>query len=204
MIQWFSNLEQLLLNFVIPFAILFASTRFETNQIPLATLAFVSANFASAFTGLAISAAFDRRYGTLKIYSISPLGVNGYVTAKILAAISMSLIQTLVLTIGAVILGAHIPALASLTLAMVVSTPVWVSLALTIASVMKAEIVLGFANLFFIGLTASALAVADEWVFLHPLAAEIAIATGSILPAFSLAFMASVTSIIAVKKFKWI
>ena len=78
----------------------------------------------TAFTGQAISTAFDRRYGVLRLLGVSPLGRSGLLIAKALAVLTIELLQFIV--IGAL------------------------GLALLLAGTLRAEGVLALANLIWI------------------------------------------------------
>jgi len=108
----------------------------------------------SAFTGQAISAAFDRRYGVLRLLGVSPLGRNGLLLAKALAVLTIELLQFVVIGGLGLALGWHpqwtgLLAGALLTL---VGTWTFVALALLLAGTLRAEGVLALANLIWIGL----------------------------------------------------
>jgi ABC-2 type transport system permease protein len=110
----------------------------------------------TAFTGQAISTAFDRRYGVLRLLGVSPLGREGLLLAKALAVLTIELIQFIVIGGLGLALGWHpqwtgLLAAALLTL---VGTWAFVALALLLAGSLRAEGVLALANLIWIGLLA--------------------------------------------------
>lgn len=153
------NGEQLLVALVLPAMALVAlalshspslgpGLRINVAVPGVLTLAVIS----TAFTGQAISTAFDRRYGVLRLLGVSPLGRSGLLAAKALAVLGIELIQCAL--IGALGLGLGwrpnwvglLPAVV-LTL---VGTWAFVALALLLAGTLRAEGVLALANLIWI------------------------------------------------------
>jgi ABC-2 type transport system permease protein len=106
----------------------------------------------TAFTGQAISTAFDRRYGVLRLLGVSPLGRNGLLVAKAFAVLTIELLQFVV--IGA--LGRafgwqpHWIGLFAAALLTLAGTWTFVALALLLAGTLRAEGVLALANLIWI------------------------------------------------------
>lgn len=108
----------------------------------------------TAFTGQAISTAFDRRYGVLRLLGVSPLGRNGLLVAKALSVLTIELLQFVVigglgLAVGWQPRWLGLFAAAALTLA---GTWTFVALALLLAGTLRAEGVLALANLIWITL----------------------------------------------------
>jgi ABC-2 type transport system permease protein len=106
----------------------------------------------SAFTGQAISTAFDRRYGVLRLLGVSPLGRSGLLMAKALAVLTTGLLQGLAIGALGLALGWHprwmgLFAGGFLTL---VGTWTFVALALLLAGTFRAEGVLALANLIWV------------------------------------------------------
>jgi len=106
----------------------------------------------TAFTGQAISTAFDRRYGVLRLLGVSPLGRSGLLVAKALAVLTIELLQFIVIGALGLALGWHphwlglVPA----ALLSLVGTWTFVALALLLAGTLRAEGVLALANLIWI------------------------------------------------------
>jgi len=103
----------------------------------------------TAFTGQAISTAFDRRYGVLRLLGVTPLGRNGLLVAKALAVLTIELLQVAAIGALGLALGWHprwlgLPAAGLLAL---VATWAFVALALLLAGTLRAEGVLAVANL---------------------------------------------------------
>ena len=106
----------------------------------------------TAFTGQAISTAFDRRYGVLRLLGVSPLGRGGLLLAKAFAVLTIELLQFVVIGGMGLAFGWHphwtgLFAAAVLTLA---GTWTFVALALLLAGTLRAEGVLALANLIWI------------------------------------------------------
>ena len=106
----------------------------------------------TAFTGQAISTAFDRRYGVLRLLGVSPLGRSGLLIAKALAVLTIELLQFVVIGGLGLALGWHpqwIGLFAATPLALV-GTWTFVALALLLAGTLRAEGVLALANLIWV------------------------------------------------------
>jgi ABC-2 type transport system permease protein len=108
----------------------------------------------TAFTGQAISTAFDRRYGVLRLLGVSPLGRNGLLGAKALAVLTIELLQFVVIGGLGLAFGWQprwigVFAAGLLTL---LGTWAFVALALLLAGTLRAEGVLALANLIWITL----------------------------------------------------
>jgi ABC-2 type transport system permease protein len=104
------NGEQLLLTIVLPALLLVGLTlaaipdlgdprRIDVVAPGVLALAVLS----TAFTGQAISTAFDRRYGVLRLLGTTPLGRSGLLAGRVLAVLVVELVQVVVL--GTVALG---------------------------------------------------------------------------------------------------
>jgi ABC-2 type transport system permease protein len=151
------NGEQLLLALVIPLAILVAG-RFAARSIGsiqvLGPSVLALAVWSSAFTSTAISTAFERRYGVLERLATTPLGKHGLLAGKTLAVIMIMLGQLVILAGAALGLGwrpAFTPPSALLAVLLVIlATGTFVCLALLLAGRLRAESVLGLANLIYV------------------------------------------------------
>jgi len=155
------NGEQLLVALVLPAMALVglamshspslgAGRRIDVAVPGVLALAIIS----TAFTGQAISTAFDRRYGVLRLLGVSPLGRGGLLVAKALAVLVIELGQGVVITALGLALGWHPQWLGLLpaTLVILVATWTFVALALLLAGTLRAEGVLALANLIWITL----------------------------------------------------
>ena len=106
----------------------------------------------TAFTGQAIAVGFDRRYGVLRLFGVSPLGRSGLLLAKSIAVLVVEALQLVVIGGLGLALGWQ-PHWLGLLPALVIGllgTWVFVALALLLAGTMRAEGVLGVANLVWI------------------------------------------------------
>lgn len=106
----------------------------------------------NAFTGQAISTAFDRRYGVLRMYGVSPLGRAGLVIGKALAVLAVLLIQILVLSGLGLALGWRptVSGLVPTAVGLVLGVGAFIGLGLLLAGTLRAEAVLALANLLWV------------------------------------------------------
>ena len=151
------NGEQLLLALVIPVGLLVAGRFFGGRLGELATLApsvLALAVWSSAFTAVAISTAFERRYGVLERLAATPLGKSGLLAGKAGAVVLIIVGQLVILTVVAVALGwspQFTPASAAAAAGLVImAAATFVSLALLLAGRLRPEIVLAVANLVYL------------------------------------------------------
>ena len=150
------NGEQLLLALVIPIGILIALVYLplvsddpdaRVDGAMAAVLAV--AVMASAFTGQAISVGFDRRYGALKRLGATPLPPSVIIGGKSTAVALIVAGQCLIIGLIGVALGWR-PGLAAIgigALVILIGTFAFSTLGLFLGGLLKAEIVLGLANL---------------------------------------------------------
>jgi ABC-2 type transport system permease protein len=151
------NGEQLLLALVIPLAILVAG-RFTDIAIAsldlLAPSVLALAIWSSAFTSIAITTAFERRYGVLERLAVTPLGKPGLLAGKAVSVIMIMLTQLVILTGAAIGLGwrpGFTPLSALLAVLLVIlATATFACLALLLAGRLRAESVLALANLIYV------------------------------------------------------
>ncbi len=158
-----SNGEQVLLTIVIPVLVLgvLAHTsspslgpgpRIDVLTPGVMALAVVS----TSFTGQAIAAGFDRRYGVLRLFATTPLGRSGLLGGRVLAVLAIECVQVLVLGVEAFALGWR-PQPAGVPIALVVGlvgTATFVSLGLLVGGTLRPEAVLAVANLVWLLLVA--------------------------------------------------
>lgn len=152
------NGEQLLLMLVIPVGLLLLLSQVEvvnvgtTDRIDFVTPGVLSlAVLSTAFTSLAISTGFERRYGALKRLGATPLPRSGLLAGKALMVLAIEAAQWLLLGGIALTLGwsPHGSGFAAVALA-VLATVAFVSLALLMAGTLRAEATLAGANLLFL------------------------------------------------------
>ncbi|QFG68736.1 ABC transporter permease [Ornithinimicrobium pratense] len=110
----------------------------------------------TAFTGQAILMGFERRWGVLRLLGTTPLGRGGLLMAKALSVLVVLAIQLVVLGGTALALGWR-PSLVGLLpalLAVLLGTAAFAALAACLGGSLRAEAVLGLANLVWVLLAA--------------------------------------------------
>jgi len=153
------NGEQLLVAIVLPAMALVGLALGQTpslgpgHRIDVAVPGVLAlAVISTAFTGQAISTAFDRRYGVLRLLGVSPLGRGGLLVAKAFAVLAIELLQFVVIGGLGLAFGWH-PRWVGLFAAILLTlagTWTFVALALLLAGTLRAEGVLALANLIWI------------------------------------------------------
>jgi ABC-2 type transport system permease protein len=157
------NGEQLLLTIVLPALLLVGLTLASVpdlgteRRIDVVTPGILAlAVLSTAFTGQAISTAFDRRYGVLRLLGTTPLGRGGLLAGRVGAVVAVEVVQVVVL--GAIALGfLWRPAPLGLVLWVPVGllgTAAFVALGLLLAGTLRSEAVLAAANLIWVLLVA--------------------------------------------------
>jgi ABC-2 type transport system permease protein len=150
--------EQLLLTVVIPTLLLVLLSSvdvIDTGSGPridfLAPGILALAVLSTAFTGQAIATGFERRYGVLKRLGASPLPRWGLMAAKTCSVLVVELLQVLLLTAVALLLGwsPHGNPLA-VALLLLLGTAAFSGLGLLLAGTVRAEATLAAANLVFV------------------------------------------------------
>jgi len=171
------NGEQLLLALVIPAGLLLAwrfvlpPSLVDPQTFPASVLAL--AVWSTGFTSLAITTAFELRHGVLERLAATPLRPADLILGKSLATAAIAVAQLIVLAGLAIMLGwrpgaasaatfgwGGVAGPASVLLAMldaVVALVAFASLALALATRLRAEIVLGLANLIYLAGAAAGL-----------------------------------------------
>lgn len=153
--------EQLLLNLVIPVAVLIASSLMPilgegTGVTEIFPMVLAVAATSSGFTGQAIALAFDRRYGALKRSGASGVPASTIIGGKIIGVGAMVSIQLIVLTSLALVLGWRTGAVGVLfgALTLLIGMAAFTALGLLMGGTLSSELVLGLANLVWIVLVA--------------------------------------------------
>jgi len=156
------NGEQLLLTLVIPLLLLIMGTRSDAivdlgpgRSIDIITPGVLAlAVMSTSFTSLAIATGFERRYSVLKRLGASPLPRWGLLAGKVGAVLVVEVIQLLVLTAVAQLVGWHPQggwsAFWWLVLLVLLGTAAFGSLGLLIAGTLRAEATLAVANLVYV------------------------------------------------------
>jgi len=152
------NGEQLLLTMIIPVIVLVAMSHAPEAIIggsPVISIVtpgvFALAVISTAFTGLAIATAFERRYGVLRFLGSTPLGRVGFLSAKTLSVLVIEVMQIVLLTIVAHALGWQPTGSWFYAIVVIlVGTAAFASLGLLLAGTLRAEGTLAVANLIYL------------------------------------------------------
>ncbi|WP_018295555.1 ABC transporter permease [Corynebacterium lubricantis] len=186
--------EQILLNIIIPVAVLLAAALLpvlgETHLDNIVPMVFAIAATSAGFTGQAISLAFDRRYGALKRTGASGVPAWTIIVGKIIGVLTMTLVQLLIIGAVALALGWRVSIGGAVLgiIALVVGTIVFTSLGLFMGGTFRSEIVLGLANLIWLILVGIVGYVAYTGDISHPgawlLVPSVAL-TSALISAFS-------------------
>ncbi len=151
------NGEQLLLALAIPLLVLtvggIAGGRWGDLSV-LTPSVLALAIWSSAFTSVAISTGFERRYGVLERLAATPLQKSGLLAGKAVGIVVIVAFQLLVITAAGLYIGwrpsfsAASGAVAALLVVLAVAA--FVSWALALAGRFRAELTLGVANLIYV------------------------------------------------------
>jgi ABC-2 type transport system permease protein len=151
------NGEQLLLTIAIPVALLVLFAKAPIANIPQPRIDFMTpgvfglAVMSTAFTGQAIGAGFERRYGVLRRLSTTPLSRSGLLAAKTSAVLAIEVIQAALLCSVATTLGWHPHgSVAPVVGLLVLGTATFSALGLLMAGTLRAEATLAGANLLYL------------------------------------------------------
>lgn len=150
--------EQLLLNIVIPAALLIAAAVvpiFDDAGLERVFPMVLAVGATSVgFTGQAIALAFDRRYGALKRAGASGVPPWVIIVGKILGVLVTAMVQVAILTAIALALGWRVSALGAVAglLTLIVGVAVFTSFGLFMGGRWSSELVLAVANLLWVAL----------------------------------------------------
>lgn len=103
----------------------------------------------TALSGQGIATGFDRRYGVLRFLSTTPLGKTGLMMGKILAVLTVIVVQYLIVLLVAVLLGFRphlIPILLSIP-TLLCGAAAFTALGMLIAGTVRAEATLAIVNM---------------------------------------------------------
>ncbi|MEW2504425.1 ABC transporter permease [Amycolatopsis sp. NPDC047767] len=151
--------EQLLLTLIIPLALLIglslldilpASQLGSTSKVDWITPRILAlAVMSSAFTGQAIALGFDRRYGVLKRLSATALPRWLLVAGRVVAALVVVLLQSIVIGVVAAFLGwsPSGAGIAAAIVLLVLGTAAFGALGVLLGGALRAEAVLALANI---------------------------------------------------------
>ena len=151
------NGEQLLLALAIPLLVLtvggIAGGRWGDLSV-LAPSVQALAVWSSAFTSVAISTGFERRYGVLERLAATPLQKSGLLAGKAVGIVAIVVFQLLVITAAALYIGwrpaFRVTSGAAASLLVVLAVAAFVSWALVLAGQLRAELTLTVANLVYV------------------------------------------------------
>ncbi|HJC59368.1 MAG TPA: ABC transporter permease [Candidatus Dietzia intestinigallinarum] len=162
------NGEQLLVALIIPLAALVALVAIDFGAVPeprvdhAITAVLTMSVMGTSFTGQAIAVAFDRRYDALKRLGGTPLPPAVIIAGKILATLILVAAQSVVLGAIAIAMGWRPGPIGLLVGAVMIAlgSVAFSSMGLLLGGTMRAEIVLGLANLiWFVLIGAAGLAI---------------------------------------------
>ena len=197
------NSEQQLISIVLPVGVLLLG-RFSNLGESILALAIGLTVLGSNLAGPAIGLAFDRRYGSIKGWAFTTIGVRGFLAGRLGALFFQTVIQTLVLLAVSFALFKEFSA----SWVAILGYPLLIigtaGIAVTIASMLRAEAVLASANLSLVLLSATAwLAVDTIWSWLNPLSMWLQVWQGDAVYLLGLFVYAVVFQVTAARTFKW-
>ena len=193
--------EQLLLIIGTPIALLVLFP----HQPHIFEFTLASCSLASSFTSLAINTAFARRYGTLKYLSVTPLGLRGVVIGQSLVGILLLVVQMPIVFFASVALDTAIQLNASVVISLPLLVLLFTQAAFFFASVLSAEKVLAFANLFFLIFLISGLRLMNaDLSFLHPLSGVTTLDKGVLPYLLYLLVLNAGINLLLRRYFKWL
>lgn len=159
--------EQQLLSMIIPVAMLVGLSLFRVNDLAdpvqrMFPMTLAIAVMGAGFTGQAIAVAFDRRYGALKRIGASGVPTWALIAGKVAAVAVVVLLQVLVLSVVAILLGWEPSwhAVPAGLLLLVLGVTTFTSLGLLLGGTLSSEMVLALANTVWFVLLGSAVYVA--------------------------------------------
>ena len=174
------NGEQLLLTLVLPVLILVGLSRTGVVDVGsddrlgvVAPGVLALAVMSTAFTSQAITMAFDRRAGVLRLLATTPLGRRGLILGKAIGILAIEVVQLALLSGVAMTLGWR-PVAAGLPLALLallLGTLAFSGLAILLAGLLRAEAVLALANLVWVLLLVGGAVILPARLLPGPLAA---------------------------------
>lgn len=211
--------EQQLLSIIIPLAILIGAHQLEGTTghgiAEIFPMVLAVAATSSGFTGQAISLAFDRRYGALKRTGASGVPAWAIVAGKIIAVLSMVVLQVLVLGTTAAILGLRVgvEGIAVGIIALVLGVAAFTALGLLLGGTLSSEVVLAVSNLIWfillgtVGWVMFSQGLGDNGLFtLVPtvaMAAGLDTALNGSFPGFELLVLAGWAAVASVAAVRW-
>ncbi len=152
------NGENLLLTLVIPVGVLILGLKTplggDRTDAQSLVAALSLAVLATAFTSQAINTGFDRRYGVMRMLGLSPLGLRGLLSARVLVSLLLIALQSVLLVLLTGALTGWWPSdpaqIAQSALAVLLAVWALTAWALTLAGALRAEATLAVANAVFL------------------------------------------------------
>lgn len=143
--------EALILNLVVPIAVLVALSQTSTGTDHAIPFSYLQAVLATSLVSLGITTGFDRRFRVLVRLGTTPLGRQGLVISKIVSLIMLQTVQLLILSGVGLVLGwrPELQWVFAFPLCWIASCS-FAGIALLIAGSVKAETNLGLQNLAYI------------------------------------------------------
>lgn len=167
-IAMLKNGEQLMLNIAFPIMGLLAlaytgfldpwANRYGVSRVDIAVPGVLAlCVLSTALSGQGIATGFDRRYGVLRFISTTPLGKGGLIAGKVLAVLSVLLIQYLLVGALGQLLGwtATVPGVLMSLPTLLLGAACFTSLGLLIAGTVRAEATLAIVNMAWVLLAAA-------------------------------------------------
>ncbi len=143
--------EALILNLVIPLAVLVALAKTSAGVDKAIPFTYVQAVLSVSMVSLGITTGFDRRFRVLVRLGTTPLGRNGLVFSKILSMVAVETFQLVMLSIVGIFLGWNPSPQWLLAFPVCwIGSCAFAGIALLIAGSVKAEANLGLQNLAYI------------------------------------------------------
>jgi ABC-2 type transport system permease protein len=197
------NSEQQLISIVFPVGVLLLGEFLELANSLLA-LAIGVTVLGSNLAGPAIGLAFDRRYGSIKGWAFTSIGVRGFLAGRLGALFLQTLFQTSLLILVNYILGNELSGSSLTFIAFPLLIAGTAGIAVSIASTLRAEAVLATANLTLVLLSATAfIAVGTLWSWVNPLSMWLEVWQGNSSHLIGLFLYAVVFQVTAARSFKW-
>ncbi|WP_159609303.1 ABC transporter permease [Glutamicibacter sp. JC586] len=177
-IQMLSNGEQLILAVVMPLiALIVLSVTDLLNGVAERSIdaavpgVLALCVISTAFTGQGIGTGFDRRYGVLKMFSTTPLGKAGLIFGKVIAVLTVLVIQVILISVVGLFMGwePNLVGIVPAILFLLLGAAAFTSLGLLIAGTVRPEATLAITNLAWILLAGAGgvlypLSMAPDWI----------------------------------------
>ena len=195
------NGEQILLLALLPMGVLFGSRLIPSLDQSASAAALTTALLASAFTSVAITTGFERRYGVLRALAATPVDRLDITAAKSVVALSVATMQVVVVVVAGRTLSDGL-ARTALPVAVILALSALAPWAFVVAMSLRAEQVLVLANLVFL-LGMAALAWDDAPIVIPTVAILAMLTNPSLTAAASLGAWACAGLVLASRIGRW-